>query len=397
MEPDAAIRLTARKRRAVGLIAVSVLAIAAAGWTWIVPTLHLGDAAKPKTIAAGSAPSPAPAPVLPTTYDFATASIGWAVVARPAETKVFKTADGGKHWRPVSPLAGSYGATIQFLDDTHGFAVTSGPNRVYRTTDGGAHWTQTVVPEGEPYSATFTDRRRGSLLSLVARGHPVLYTTEDAGDTWRVLPDPPQDSYGPVFRNAEAWLSTTGPSPDALHVYTSEDRGLTWSPVAVPRPSVSRSSSAGPTFFNAEVRLLPGAGVAVIVSVGPGCGKPAPCPAADQGKFVSFDHGRTWSAVPTPPSAFNFRDIVYQDSVHWWALGSDSLFKSSDGGQTWQFTSSVAQRPQGGSNLRVFDAKHAYTQYSTTIQDRRETFRMSSVFTTSDGGLTWTRVSPPQL
>jgi photosystem II stability/assembly factor-like uncharacterized protein len=372
-----------------------VLALTAAGWTWIAPSLHLGEAAKPKTITAGpAAQTPSPPAIYPTMYDFATPTLGLAVVARPSETTVFKTVDEGKHWKVAGRVEGSYNATIQFLDASHGFVVTRNPNRLYRTTDGGAHWTQMVVPEGEPYSATFTDRWRGSLLSLIARGRPVTYTTEDAGDSWRLLPDPPRDAYGPMFRNAEAWLSTTGPVPAVLHVYTSFDGGMTWSSVAVPRAAESNPSSTGPTFSNAEVRLLPGAGVAVLVSVGPGCGKPAPCAAPDQAAFVSFDRGGTWSAVPTPPAAFNYRDIAYQDSAHWWALGSGSLFKSTDGGQTWQFISSAPQPPQGrSSELHVFDAKHAWAQISIYVQDKREVFLTSAVIATTDGGLTWMNIS----
>ena len=139
MEPGStASRLTARKRRAVALIAISVFALAAAGLTWIGPTLHLGDAANSKTTGANPvSTTPSPPPIVPTTYQFASLSVGWAVVTRPLETKVFKTVDGGKHWRLASQLAGSYGATIHFLDTTYGFLVTGNPGRVYRTTDGG--------------------------------------------------------------------------------------------------------------------------------------------------------------------------------------------------------------------------------------------------------------------
>jgi photosystem II stability/assembly factor-like uncharacterized protein len=120
--------------------------------------------------------------------------------------------------------------------------------------------------------------------------------------------------------------------------------------------------------------------------------------APDQAQFVSLDRGGTWSAVPTPPSAFNYHDIAYQDSVHWWALGSGSLFKSSNGGQTWQFISSVPQPPQGGSSeLHVFDAKHAWAKISIYVQDKGQIFLTSAVIATTDGGLSWTRVPAPQL
>src|SRR3981081_4423175 len=128
MEPGAASRLTARKRRAGALIAVSGLALTAAGWARVPPTLCLGEAANPKTIPAGrAAQTPSPPAIYPTMYDFATPTLGLAVVARPSETTVFKTVDEGKHWKAAGRVEGSYNATIQFLDASHGFVVTRNP------------------------------------------------------------------------------------------------------------------------------------------------------------------------------------------------------------------------------------------------------------------------------
>lgn len=401
MEAGPASRLTARKRRAVALIAISVLALAVAGLTWIVPTLHVRDAANSKTTGANPvSTTPSPPPVFPTMYDFATPSAGWAVVALSAGTKVFKTVDAGKHWRLSSRLAGSVGANIQFLDTTHGFVVTYSPSWLYRTTDGGAHWTQLAMPEGSTYGITFTDRRRGSsrVPPLVPGGRPDVYTTDDGGDTWQHR-DLPPDSYDPVFRIAEAWAGANASPPGRLHVFASFDRGLSWSPVDVPRPPASQSVPAGESFFSAQVRLLPGAGVAVLVTVVPVCPRAsAKCNSmqADNAQFVSFDRGRTWTEIPLPPAGANaFLDVAYQDAFHWWMLGSGSLFKSSDAGQTWQLVASTLPAPpEGRLVLRVFDAQHAWVQASLYVDRNVQT---SAAAITNDGGLSWTKVPPPML
>jgi photosystem II stability/assembly factor-like uncharacterized protein len=395
MEPDAASRLTARKRRALGLIAFSLIALAAASLTWIVPGLRESSKA---TGATPASQTPSPLPIYPSAYEFATISTGWAVLARPAETRVFNTADGGKHWKPSGRFAGSYGATIQFLDTTHGFVVATNPQHVYRTTDGGAHWTEIVMPEDRAYYMTFTDRRRGSVLgpSRPPNPVPVIYTTDDGGDTWRRLPDPPADSYGSVFRNSEAWLSATSSGPP--HVYTSYDGGVSWIKVDLPRPP--GPASTGPTYANAQVTVLPGAGVTVAVLVGPSCGKPAPCPSSDAAQFVSFDRGNTWTSIPQPPPAFNYRDIVYQDAQHWWAIGSGSLFKSSNAGQTWQQISTATPLPPPPPQfvLHVIDSQHAWVELSMLMSATGgANYRMSTVIVTGDGGLTWTRVTPPKI
>jgi photosystem II stability/assembly factor-like uncharacterized protein len=355
--------------------------------TWIVPTLHLGE---PKAPAGQVRPVPLPPRIVPSAYEFATMSVGWAVVARPTETIVFKTTDGGKNWRQSGRLAAGFGATMQFLDTTHGFLLTGNPQHLYRTTDGGAHWTELAIPDERTSGISFTDRRRGSSLN----GLRIAYTTDDGGDTWRRLPDSPEDSYGPVFRNSEAWLSTRASASSALHVYWSYDRGLTWAPVDVPRPPAREST--GPILSNAQVTLLPGAGVAVLVSVGPSCGKPAPCAAPDEAQYVSFDRGKTWTAVPPPRPEISYRDIVYQDAMHWWAIGSGSLFKSSNSGQTWEYISSI-QQPQEWIVLHVIDAQHAWVQISTFQTRAGGSFRVSAVAVTTDGGLSWTRVLPPQV
>jgi photosystem II stability/assembly factor-like uncharacterized protein len=383
MEPGStASRLTARKRRAVGLIAISVLALATAGLSWIAPGLHLGESSTSKTAA-----------VYPTMYDFATVSVGWAVVARPIETTVLKTLDGGKHWRLQNRLGGSYSATIQFVDTTRGFVVTGNPNRLYRTTDGGTHWTLAVMPLDRTYGITFSDARHGS-SSVPATF--VNVRTADGGDTWLRLPDAPKDSYGPVFRGTEAWLGAYATPLGRVHVYNSFDGGLAWSSVEVPVPPAFKPKSSGPQFFTAQVRLMPGAGVAVLLSVGTECQKNTPCVRPDEVQFQSFDNGGTWKGLPPPPAEFGFGDIAYQDSVHWWAIGRGLVFKSSDAGYTWQQIAPMA--PAAGQfALHVVDAQHAWAQNSMFMTQEGGGFQLSAVVVTNDGGLSWTRVPQPQL
>jgi len=83
MEPDPASRLTGRQQRAVGLIAISLLAIVVACVAYVIPSLHLGEAAKPKTITAH--PPPSPPPNYPTMY----------------VSTVVVTNDGGMTWAKI--------------------------------------------------------------------------------------------------------------------------------------------------------------------------------------------------------------------------------------------------------------------------------------------------------
>jgi photosystem II stability/assembly factor-like uncharacterized protein len=387
MEPGRALaRLSARGRRAVALITVSLFAIAVASVAYVGPGLHLGQSAKSKTTSPNLSANTnsSPRPNYPIWYDFATPSVGWAATASAGETSVFKTVDGGKHWRLSSRLMGNVVASLQFVDKTHGFIGTSVGHRLYRTSDGGAHWVEAKIPDDRAYRITFSDARHGAafVYPTTPSSLLVVYTTADGGDTWHQLPDLPRDaSSPPVFRGEEAWLGGSAPQPGGPHLYRSMDGGLTWTSIEIPRPS--QPLSDGATAF-VTPNLLPGTGAAVVVSVGYACLKAsAKCNRglAVDSLFVSVDRGVTWTEASRPPVGLTGTDMAYQDSVHWWAVGSGSLFKTSDAGQTWKEVSSTL--PQGQIVLHVFDAQHAWALVFSYMSGG------SGLIATGDGGHTW--------
>jgi photosystem II stability/assembly factor-like uncharacterized protein len=401
MEPGTAGRLSARGRRAVALITVSLLAMAVASLAWIVPGLHLGGTASPKTAAA----TPSPPPSYPTSYSFVNRSMGWAEVAGPGGgSTIFKTDDGGNHWRELTTLVGHWTGTLQFVDATHGFVLTD-PFQFYRTTDGGIHWGPVAIPQGQTRGITFADARHGwSMVPPATQSElPAMYATADGGDTWMRFSDLPQDSTGPAFRGSEAWLGANGYEAGRLHVYASFDGGLSWTSRAVPRPPGSIAEAADPPAFAAQVALLPGAGVVVMVNTGPECQKAPPCGAYDEAEFTSFDGGSTWKYVAHPPADdqdIGYQGIGYQDATHWWAAtASGALFKSSDGGQTWKQISSQ-QLPGQFTTFHFVDSQHAWAQVDTPVV--RSTAGglvrgfASTLLSTGDGGLHWVKVSTPQ-
>lgn len=381
---------------------VSLLAIAVASLAWIVPGLHLGGAASPKTAAA----TPSLPPSYDTSYAFVNRSMGWAEVARrDGGSAVFKTEDGGKHWRQLTTLVGDWVGTLQFVDTTHGFVLTTHPNQLYRTTDGGAHWVPVAVPQGETYDVTFADARHGWSVAQPANSSqlPAMYATADGGDTWGHLSDLPKDSFGLAFRGSEAWLGAHGYEAGGLHVYASFDGGLSWTSRAVPRPPGSIADGANPPAFLAQPALLPGGGVVVMVGTGPDCEKMAPCAVYDEAEFTSFEGGSTWNYVDRPPADYQdigYQGIGYQDAAHWWAAtATGTLFKSSDAGQTWKQVSS--HLPPGQYRFHFVDSQHAWAQVDTPLvrSEPPNVIRgvVSTLLSTSDGGLHWVKVATPQL
>lgn len=341
--------------------------------------------------------------------------MGWASLifvgpsSEAGQFRVFRTVDGAQHWQQqlagqTSPrlTPGSSGPiTVQFFGKIRGFMAVGEPvEQLYRTTDGGVYWDPVSVPANARIdSVAFSDSSYGWLLAapLSVGTQPIsagtealhLYATRDAGSTWERLPDPPVDAAGLGFRRpTEAWMGGFGPG--APHVYTSGDGGKSWQRHDLPPPlggawPVDRYFPNSPT----RIQLLPGMGVKASVEAFNCVAESTPSGSATclsvtavTFDFTSGDGGVTWRRVPLAPG-----DVAYQDSVHWWAVSADALFKSADAGQSWK---QVTATPPGWqfSVAGVLDATHAWVSlflvggYGLAL--------------TSDGGRHWPLANVPK-
>lgn len=376
-----------RHRRAAALIALAVLVIASASAAYLRST----RTSQPPTPASALTISPLQVTSNAVDYDFVTPSMGWAslIVAGPSsgagEFRVFRTIDGAKHWQQQlvgpSSFPGFSPITVQFFGKTRGFLAVGGPvEQLYRTDDGGAHWNPIALPLPRVDAITFSDTTHGWMLGYASFGLPGLlgnlYATSDAGQTWQRLPDPPADAAGlSIRRPTEGWMGGFGPGPP--HVYASSDAGQSWQRHDLPAPP---GGSWDPTLaYQAFVDLLPGAGV--VASAFGECAQNG-CLAPGPFYLTSSAGGITWRPFPSPPGV-----LAYQDSVHWWAMSANALFKSSDAGQSWR---QVATLPPGRQFTvpGILDSMHAWSSL----------FVMGGygLAVTNDGGLHWTEANVPQ-
>src|SRR5260221_11158185 len=139
-----------RQRLIVIVAAVAIIAVAGV-WTLL-----------PEALTSTPTGSPAPAAFRTTsgpysaTYDFITASLGWALIvdynARSTRFFVFKTTDGATHWQKqyVGQAEGAV-THLHFFDARNGF-LSAG--LVYRRNDSGDHWQRVGVPDRDA-SRTF--------------------------------------------------------------------------------------------------------------------------------------------------------------------------------------------------------------------------------------------------
>jgi len=227
---------------------------------------------------------------------------------------------------------------VHALDERRAWLLSIGPgaqSRVYRTVDGGAHWQlQLTNPDAEGFfdQFAFWDERRGILVGDPVGGRLVVMTTNDAGEHWQRREMPPAlpgegtfaASGSAIFvRGAsEVWIGTGGKG--AVRVYHSRDGGRTWT--VAPAPLRSDSASAGIfslCFADSEH------GIAV--------GGDYTKPNETAGNIaVTSDGGATWTVPPGSPSGFRSAVVWVATRKVWITTGTNGSDISRDGGRTWK-------------------------------------------------------------
>jgi photosystem II stability/assembly factor-like uncharacterized protein len=367
--------LSRRKRRAIAFGAAAVIVLIVAGFVYLRPSLPVPST--PTSLTAAKPGDATPGFVM---YDYTSPTVAWALGFPPesiGSLSVSRTIDGGKHWQKRLSRGGNPAVSsppfIRFFDDTRGFVATR-DGQLLRTVDGGASWKVLNLPESRGSYLNFRDERHGWLIAPVAKGIgqlAYLYSTEDAGGSWHKLPDPPAGAALFSSRRTESWLATY--KSGSPIVYRSIDGGLSWQPRDIP---IDKATTAtGP--WNSMVILLPGDGV--IASTFCDCGT-----AYRPFSFVSFDGGATWRLLTLPGEGPY--SVAYQDDFHWFTIAAGTLYRTSDGGQTW--TKASAQLPDWRFQPHAIDSTHAWAQIGLN-----EGYGLA---TTADAGLHWTRVTIPQ-
>lgn len=203
---------------------------------------------------------------------FYSASDAWLTWNPPfwGRPVTYRTTNGGLTWSrlgrvPVAVLGASAPdmVTRQLGWVGAGLGVAGGSSgmAVFRTTDGGAHWrlaeltsynrrTSGAVPFGcDKGLAGFSTATTGWVSGTCAGGPPTLWVSHDSGRTWRRQPLPRPSGTGtlgacqcaltgPAFTSAQdgaLWVSDLpGPAARARAAYLTRDGGRTWSPIHLP-------------------------------------------------------------------------------------------------------------------------------------------------------------------
>jgi hypothetical protein len=284
---------------------------------------------------------------------------------------VVSTADGGRTWNqggtvPVSG-AGSVTGGLGFIDAQHGWLFTDSGTyalgkdtssmgtqprlrAMYATADGGLTWSQLAsAREGD-----------GSALATLGLGCSM------SGLTFINL------SNGWLTWDCNSGIGPPGSPRAPSMVAVTRDGGRTWQPVDLPSfPSASDYCSVQAPVFTSSQGVLPSycGGVGAVYATG--------------------DGGRTWSLRKAP---FFSQKTVFADAKTGWAFasGGTDLYRTTDGGSNWAVVKRFAPE-QNAIGLSFVDTKVGFAMTSRYAPDGKSGY--STMWKTTDGGQTWSVMS----
>jgi N-acetyl-anhydromuramyl-L-alanine amidase AmpD/photosystem II stability/assembly factor-like uncharacterized protein len=324
---------------------------------------------------------------------------GWALTAR----QLSWTSDSGTTWRSIEPpgIAARWIRAVDF-DGLHGRALAlmpGGPGlALFTTEDGGSTWTRSTVPAPADLDAagqmtvTFPDDASGFVsVRREARGAGAgrLLRTANGGATWKSSSLPAPGAI--AFNGSDGWLS----SPETDRLYVTHNGGGSWRAVNVPKRSAYRGSIAVPglpSFVDESSAVLP-------VTL---AGKRSAVEFA-----TSANGGRSWSVAAVIPAK---RPLTRAKALPAAVVDAGSWLAALEGGRRFvavadgDLLAPVTPRslPFGGSKAPVAALHFATAQAGWAQVDSLcplyhapRCSGTQALYSTSDGGATWRRLSPP--
>jgi photosystem II stability/assembly factor-like uncharacterized protein len=362
-------------------------------------------------------------------------NVGWATTGDYYARNLFWTVDGGAHWKNIAPkpLTNSetrisagftpsrpeYVANVFFLDTHRGWVLLccgdasskqSPQYDVAMTTDAGATWSiaHVKIPPNARFprdtdnyhgEIAFTDFRHGWISLTYNASHGCrgnLLSTSDGGRTWRA----PSDDYvsdGPfcLIGPAEGWqLNPPGFFDDQGDLTVTSNGAKSWKPVSAPFPKqmlpadVSQLSPTTffhdlPTFEDRKHGFLP-----VTYLVEPLVGNSAIV------LFETVNGGRTWKPV-------RFVTDLYIAGVNesYTVAVADSTLIVAAGSRDDKRVTLSSDGPDGRTETDITNyvgGWHGITYLTLSFATPKQGWMAANggLRTTTDGGVTWTKLTP---
>jgi photosystem II stability/assembly factor-like uncharacterized protein len=259
---------------------------------------------------------------------------------------IWKTTNAGRTWLPIFDAAhvASIGAVVVAPSDPNVIYVGTGEqaegNGAWKSTDAGATWTHIGLQNSKYILSMIVDPHDAKLVYAAAFGDVVpsnargIYKSSDGGATWRKVfykddrwspyeldfdPNDSQTIVAGVFHVTTGLDEKSAEGLDTL-LLKSTDAGETWAPI-------------GDQGLPAEHRQRVG------LSIAPGLGGKRVFALMSHGLFRSDDGGTTWQKITNDPRVIGsdyfghvYSDPKNPDVVY---VMQTSTYRSSDGGRTF--------------------------------------------------------------
>ncbi len=238
---------------------------------------------------------------------FATDFIGVAV---GNYGKIVRTTDGGQTWTKIAANASYDFTSLHFVSGTTGWLVTNG-GQLLKTTDAGLTWNQYYLG-GSYYrfnEVFFTDLDHGWITD--GNSGSIIRTT-DGGVAWQSF------STGIVGLTGVHFTDNNNGWAVGFTIKKTTDGGVTWNTV-----NYGNSGSLKDVFF-----VDPSRGWIV---------------GSNSIIYKTTDGGSNWTSLSSSfPPFTNFTTVFFTDQNNGMLLAWNGIYKSSNGGNSWNLTEAPA-------------------------------------------------------
>ncbi len=318
---------------------------------------------------------------------------GWGLTA----DAVLRTNDGGITWHNLSPVGAEgeagfgYRAGSAFLSAAQAWVLIPdaadpmGRGSLYRSRDGGKTWSSSQVPLGSADLAFLDEQNGWAMVGLgVGAGSMgvAVYRTADGGATWEQVytndPNLPNATAGLPLGGLKndltpldartAWISGVIYAPETFYFFKTDDGGHTWVEQPLPMPPATQgaeiSIDSGPIFFSAQQGTL-----AVRFS-----GE-----SYKTAFYVTADGGQSWQFLASLPGAGSVDFVSPLEGFFW---TGEQFFFTADGGASWTSVTPDVLFGEAFAGMDFVDA-HSGWVWTYDLSGRY------GLYKTSDGGRTW--------
>lgn len=307
-----------------------------------------------------------------------------------ANSDISRSTDGGQTFTTVTPDVSVRTADffIAFSPDTIG--VATGFNTTYLSSDAGATWIRTSGGDlNTAIQRSF--HQRGREVWILGAISSIYYSSNGFGDFVSQIPAA-RDNRLVEIAFANDQVGYAGGIRGTL--LKTEDGGDQWAPLVIQENSSAQIKDI--EIISEDEIIVFSNGLSPQITTDGGVTftpwLPSSVASADQqvdlyqrlpggrqymlgqNNGLYTDDGTNFTVVPL---SFNVNPeaMIFADDLNGWAVGSRSVYRTRDGGESWQEITSPTTQPIGG--LYFFDANNGFVSTG------------SRLYPTTDGGDTW--------